>query len=236
MQLTCPTCGQRIPAADADVGTGFARCLPCDEVFRLDALLPPAETPPQDRRPPRAPKPESTRVELATEGERLVVLLPKGGNRAAGCFFLFFSAFWNAITWTFVAVAGIAGGAEDGPPWFVLLFLLPFMLVGIGTALAALYLLAGRTALSVDREEIALVRALFGREWVRRRPSADCLAVEERVAYSQNDQPVHGVGLTFRQGQPWTIGAGLSAEERAWLRYEIDRHLRSLGMLRSTSS
>ncbi len=251
MILTCPTCAETIPASEADVSTGLVRCLPCNELFRLTDLMGAAQVdaPLEQQRPPKVERPEGAASELAVIGEQLTLLLPRGSNRAAGWFFVLFSAFWNAITWTIAlgalftssvvpqdveveeAVVSTAA-VMDFAGIVVFVFLIPFLLIGLATAVAALYLFFGRTALTVDREQVVFVRSLFGREWVRRRPTSDCVGVDLREAYSRNDQPVHGVGIAFADNRAWVLGSGLPQGERDWLRYEIDRHLRSLGVLR----
>ncbi|HYE07820.1 MAG TPA: hypothetical protein VEL07_20050 [Planctomycetota bacterium] len=246
MILTCPSCAETIPAEEADVSTGLVRCLPCNEAFRVADLLGPSEA--MNLPPARVERPSAALSELAVIGERLTLLLPRGSNRGAGFFFLFFSAFWNAITWTIalgaLLGAGIAPGemeveagtepvatAMDLAGIAVFIFLIPFLLIGLGTAVAALYLFFGRTALIVDREQVVFVRSLFGREWVRRRPTSDCVGVDQRLAYSRNDQPVHGVGIVFGGNRALVLGSGLPEREREWLRSEIDQHLRTLGVL-----
>ncbi len=250
MILTCPTCAETIPAEEADVSTGLVRCLPCNEVFRLTDLMgaTPEDAPLEQQLPPKVERPEGAASELAVIGDQLTLLLPRGSNRAAGWFFVLFSAFWNAITWTVAlgalftssaipneveAAGGSGAGVLDLAGIAVFIFLIPFLLIGLGTAVAALYLFFGRTALTVDREQVVFVRSLFGREWVRRRPASDCVGVDQRLAYSRNDQPVQGIGIAFGGNRAWVLGSGLPEREREWLCYEVDRHLRSLGVLRT---
>ncbi len=68
------------------------------------------------------------------------VELKSGSNTAVGLIFItFFALFWNGIVSVFLFE--VAGGWMRGKPdWFLTIFLIPFVLVGIGTILAAIYM------------------------------------------------------------------------------------------------
>lgn len=105
-------------------------------------------------------------------GSYLAHRLPAAGP-SAGCScaaVLGFAAFWNGIVSVFVwqAAQGVIAGK---PEWFLILFLIPFVLVGVGALLAVavmalawvVSLLAGRVVVEVDAHPFAPGGAVRGR-------------------------------------------------------------------------
>jgi hypothetical protein len=224
MRLRCPACGSEIGTEGVNVAANVAHCAACGETHVLSRL---AGAEADREAPSEVPRPKTTRVEFQREEGRLAVALPRGAHRGAGCLMLFFSAFWNAITWAIVAtiVAGLLSGGKGGVGafgLFGLLFMIPFVLVGIATALAALYLLFGRAGFAMSGEKVLLRRSLFGFTHQRSFNVADVTRVGVMEAYRQNDEPVHGVGLKIRgRATPLVFGTNLSDEERDWLAWEV---------------
>lgn len=65
------------------------------------------------------------------------VVLPAAGRRAGKFFgWLFFAVFWNGITSVFVIMAA-QSFRRGHPDWFLSLFMIPFVLIGLGLVLAA---------------------------------------------------------------------------------------------------
>jgi hypothetical protein len=263
MKLICPRCRKEIPPDRVNVAQNVAHCAECNEAFDLSAL---AEG---DR--VRVERPPNAKSLLERGSDQLAIALPRGGLRGPGCFFLFFTLFWNAITWTFVVVmlsslfsgttrhitleadappatpakiAEAPPGADPTPPApqapqgrsthiafdavstgfdiFGLLFLIPFVLIGLVTAVIALFCLFGETTLAFDRETGIVRRKLFRWKYDTRFRMSDLTDVKLAEAYRQNDVPVYGVGLVVSsKKRSLVFGSHLADDEKHWLVSEI---------------
>ncbi|NWK55107.1 DUF3592 domain-containing protein [Verrucomicrobiaceae bacterium N1E253] len=61
------------------------------------------------------------------------------GSRVKGLLgILFFALFWNGIVSVFVTIA-VKGWLAGNPEWFLMVFLIPFVLVGLGTMVFSMY-------------------------------------------------------------------------------------------------
>jgi hypothetical protein len=112
-------------------------------------------------------------------------------NRAGGCALLVFSIFWNSITWT-ILVMSIRDG-EGGLGLY--LFMIPFILIGLATAVGALALIIGRKGLGI--------RMIPPKVRVSRQPLR--LGEEFRVEVAQMaKKPMQMTGMTVElRGQEW---------------------------------
>jgi hypothetical protein len=220
MKLICPRCRDEIPPEDINVAGNLAHCKACNEAFALagDDVA-------------RVERPANARAMLLREPERLAVAFPRGGFKGVGCFFTFFALFWNAITWTFVVVmlaelltssSGQPQAVSKGFGAFGLLFLIPFVVIGLVTAVIALYCLFGETTLALDRERGVLQRKLFRWKHEKGFLVADITAVRIAEAYKQNERPVYGVGIVLRDKRmPLVFASHLAEDEKAWLVGEV---------------
>jgi hypothetical protein len=161
MSVACP-CGQQIPIADINVAEGVALCRGCGKLSRLIDLATPQEEVAASEAANITP-PIGCRIEdHGTE----VTLVASTRSLTSGVFFLVFAIFWNSLVSVFVAgaIANLwAYFVGPVPPWFpapkingptsnsslggllfMCLFLTPFVLVGLGVAMAALFSLFGR--------------------------------------------------------------------------------------------
>ncbi|MHC4504320.1 MAG: hypothetical protein ACYTFI_13530 [Planctomycetota bacterium] len=213
MKVTCPQCLEEIPAEHVNVQAGVAYCPVCEEGHSLQELLAPGTDEPE-----RTEEPPGSKVAFTRLGdEQVAVMLPRIGFRGVGCFMVLFTVFWNAVTWSFVI-----GGAMSDEAWFVRLFMVPFVLVGLVTALVALWLIFGRTSLAMDRGTLLFRRELFGIRRQKRHKLTDIARIGLAVAYSQNEVPVYGVGIHVKnRSSPLVFGSGLSDDEKKWLVGEL---------------
>lgn len=137
-----------------------------------------------------------------------------GQFRAGSLGMLGFSAFWL----TFVTVWTI--GAASGSIFFAL-FSIPFWLVGIGMASAALYGVFGRTKLRLTPESVEITYAFAAFHHTRRVPTVAIDKIEQAVRYTQNDQPVQGVNI-YAGAQTLKLGSNLAPGEQQWLINELE--------------
>ena len=213
MKLNCPQCQREISPAGVNVAQGVCYCEPCNAVYNLSAFLS------DESAMPLVQKPAASKVESFYDGNAAGYILPKG-NRGLGFFMLFFALFWNGITWT-IAIASFGDGETS-----TMLFMIPFVLIGLGTAAAALFFLFGQTSILLDTETVRVSRDLFGKSFTRKRSTRDMTKVYKGEIYRQNERPMYGVCIDFKDAGSLKFGSHLSDAERDWMISEIDRFRR----------
>jgi len=221
VKIVCPKCQAHISANAVNIAQGVAFCKDCDEGFSLNGLA-------REQEIPRIERPADARSTLTRSAEHIAVVLPPGGLKGIGCFMTFFTLFWNGVTWTvgFGMLAALVGGTGTGPAlgvgFFGLLFMVPFVLIGLVTGVIALYCVFGETLLAMDRQHFILDRRLFRYKYVLKYPFADITKIELAEAYRQNESPVYGVGIFLKsKHMPLAFGSSLSEEEKGWLLGEL---------------
>jgi len=143
--ITCPNCRIALASLDINIDTGLARCHGCNSAFYL-----------------RAPEPvPATKIKLEYDNSWKNVEMPKGMTaetngmelvltrrtfKPGGLFFLFFSGFWNLVVLTALVAMFSSGDVEI----FFVLFMIPFIAVGMGTGYAALFSLLNKMVVTVS--------------------------------------------------------------------------------------
>lgn len=236
MSVMCP-CGQDIPIADINVAEGVALCRGCGKLSRLMDLATPVEEAAAADAASGTP-PSGCRIEdRGTE----VTLSASTRSLAAGGFFLFFAVFWNSIVSVFLAglVAGLwAHFVGPVPTWFPApattgpgnaslvtlggllfgcLFLTPFVLVGIGVAIAALLGLFGHQSVRLRGPEGVLFTGIGPVGWRRRFDASQVKAV--RFVESRTESNGQRQKLIAIEGETKTVkfGSMLTDQRRIWL-------------------
>ncbi len=138
----CPHCGAMIPADDVNVATDVALCRACGQVSRFSALVNAEE----EEQVNLDEIPERVKVRKTIRG--LEVSCRTG--RGAVWFFIFFAVFWNGIVGIFVTQVISGFFSNDGPDWGLALFLIPFLLLGLGVIAAVIYMLFGGMRLTLN--------------------------------------------------------------------------------------
>jgi len=149
VKIVCPKCSQSIPADGVNVAKGIAYCKPCEEAFTIGSVV--------RNEPARVSQPENTRVVFTRAGDRIAIALPRGGFKGIGCFFTFFSLFWNGVSLT-IFIANLLGllkkkgsSVAQGFDLFTILFFTLFILIGAVLSAAAIYCIFGEVTLAMDR-------------------------------------------------------------------------------------
>lgn len=212
---------------------GVAFCRACDRLWKLRELA----ADPEEAEADKAAEGEMPAgCWLRDLGSETVIGASCRGP--TGCFFLFFAAFWNSITsvFVFLALAGIyrhlggtlpqglanvkgnasPGNATLGMSIFMLVFMIPFVLVGVGTASAAAIGLFGRLEVTLRGQEGTVFTGVGPIGW-RRRFAAD-LVKSVRVTDSRTSTN----GRTNKQivieaDKTVNLGVMLSDARRRWM-------------------
>ena len=151
------------------------------------------ETPPGPaylREPPPA---ESGIQILEADDARLMLSIPSGGkrSRSMGCFVVL----WNLITMGVTGGFAAAAFQQDGPPWFVFLFLSLFWAVGVGMAVFWVKLRFERGYLFLSADRAVQQKILFGRKRNFETPLDERSEARLAESYQENDEPVYRVEL-----------------------------------------
>ncbi len=162
-------------------------------------------------------KPLGSRIEINKTDNLLEIHIPPAGWRGEGSSLLTFAIFWNAflVFWT-------AGASRAG--LFMVLFSIPFWIIGIAMAYAALsnvfgkvHLVIGDRSFSIDWDVLGIKRHVQGK-------TKDLRRVEMKSSYEVNNQPV--MALCLQQGvYSHKFGDGLNRIEKEWLTQEINDFL-----------
>jgi len=212
VRMNCPSCGAELAEKGIDLDAGTAQCFECGHVAKLSVG-------PSEYVEPRVEKPANARA--VVDGSRpgqIALYVPGGG----GCFFLFFAAFWLAIT------AAVTVGAVASKESFSILFMVPFWVVGIGVLLMGLFIRFGVTGVYIDREQFIVTKTLWGKGWTRRGLSREISSIRLAEAYKQNERPVMAVQIAVGQ-KTYTFGSFLKDDEKAWLVSELRVFMAELG-------
>ncbi len=233
MQIKCRSCGTLIPAEDVSIDVVLAKCRSCHAVFDFSDQVRLEKVPEAKLQRDRGEIPMPRQFKVEEEGRGLAVTRRWG--RGPAIFFLIFATFWNVIVLVFVAafLGGLmkpSEGSGSSSPWFMGLFLVPFVLVGIGTGWAALALLLNRTTIRVDNERLTVTH---GPVWWPGRRSLetallDQLYCEEYVAYTQNNVPQYrlAVRALCKDGSRIKLAGGMEdAGQALYLERLLEKHL-----------
>ncbi len=184
----CPNCDTPIDAEAINLQEGVALCPDCGQLTRLAELnlCARAET------EILAQQPSGVQIDSTPQTLRIwVTQRSLGGFVVAGLF----AAFWNGIVGIFVlhAIAGIcfnlfgplpdwfpAAGAKHGVPmindepmtWgptmFLCLFLIPFVVIGLGMAFVALFNLIGSSVIQLEESGSWVATGIWRLRWWKR--------------------------------------------------------------------
>ncbi|MFN5815923.1 MAG: serine/threonine protein kinase, partial [Pseudanabaena sp.] len=164
----------------------------------------------------RYEKPLGSRIDLKKTDSFLEINIPPTGWRGEGISLLIFAIFWNVFLIFWTSLAARAG--------FFALFSIPFWLVGIGMAYAALSTVFGKVRLVIGDRSFSLEWDILGAKRRIQGKTQDLRPLELKSFYEVNNQPV--MQLCLNQGvYSHKFGSGLSRVEKEWLMQEINDFL-----------
>ncbi len=234
MDTVCPKCKADITPDDVNVAQNVAYCRACDTLHKLSDLV----------------ERESFDDAAAGEIPAGAWLRDDGRQTRVGAtmrsvgtaiFFLIFSTFWNSIVAIFVvgAIGSLLGGdssvsigegdnarpIESGDSLFVLLFMIPFVLVGLGTLAVALLALFGRVEVTLRPGQGRVFTGLGPIGWSRRFDSTRVKNVSIETANSStNGKPDRQVVIDAAD-RTVKLGTTLSRARRRWIAAALQRLL-----------
>lgn len=231
---TCPGCRADIPNKNINVQEGVALCAVCERVMRLAEVAQTTEDI-ESESAASEPPPSGCKIKQTMSGERIICSMRSMG---AAAFLVVFTTFWNSIVSIFVfdtvvktyrmftpvspdPASGSSGQASGTMGGFGLvgtwLFLIPFVLVGIGTFGLACLLLFGTIEVQL---EAGSARVRTGAGPLRRTRVFDpneVIAVRIHVAgTTKNGEPQYEVLLENTTGTI-EFGQTLPERRRIWL-------------------
>lgn len=204
MKLICKKCDSPIEGTNINISQGVCQCPSCNEVFKIASFLSSDET------VRRLPKPVFTKITIVDNYGETRITIPKKGITGLSIFLLFFTSFLIVMTWAFLM-------NSDVPWWFKFIF----VSIGVGTAFGALTSIYLKVTLILASQKVKIVKDLLGFRIVKNRSLNDLEEITQVVMYTQNYQPVYGIGLIFSEKSDLKFGSGLKESERLWLIGEI---------------
>lgn len=227
MSTLCPHCKGTIPD-HVVAGKKSIECPFCAETVRVKQQPTPsdghtfASLPENAQETPAAVPamdgdvPPSSRIRVDRFGPREVHISLRGGNWAIGCIFIVFALFWNCFI-----LGALATGGSSGPG---LIFMLPFILVGLFILLVALFLIFGSGYVILQPETCTVQKKLSFLAYTRTLATAEINDVKYVESYRQNNRPVYGIGLCTGETSA-SFGASLKEDEKNWLLQFVRRTL-----------
>jgi hypothetical protein len=230
VKIFCPSCDAAIQAAEMNLATGWAKCLMCNELFRIGDVVP-GFLASQDSGPTPVvarERPFNARAELTEELDGTVIHVPPTGMRAGNWALLGFASFWTVFVAFWTIGATVAVFAPNGNPgWGILfpMFSIPFWLVGLGLLYGVFYSATARQLVWIGPQEMMTKTTafLFHRERHIDRADVQHAQPHAPTVKSEDSTPSCGVEVVYRGGS-YVIGCE-TKQEQAWLLYEINKRL-----------
>jgi hypothetical protein len=225
MKVQCPCCSTGVSATNINLGTGWAKCDACQELFALSQVVP---------NYPHAEKgsvqrPYNARALVEQTNEELLIHLPAEGMRAATFATLGFATFWLGFIafWTIGALGVFGGQPPAAPNILFACFSIPFWIVGFFMMAVVAWNIWGTKSLRIDRQGMRTHQRCLA--WSQTR-WVDLERVQyarhhERVVKTEGQQP-RAVEVVYRAGS-FVLSADSEDEER-WLITVINDFVRSV--------
>ena len=208
MKVVCPKCGGAVAAGDVNMAQALLFCRRCNEMFPLRAHGAELEEPvPEDfalGMPPSGAWREQT-----FEGEAV-----GGSCRSIGAalFTFIFAASFGGLPLGLLISGELS---EDG--LFGLLFLIPFLAVGLGAVLMFLVSLAGKTEVELTRGMCRAFTGVGTFGWKKEFFAAEVTGVYRRQCGTKNNRPMYHIVLERENGKPVKFGMLLPDARQIYL-------------------
>ncbi|MFK7789431.1 MAG: hypothetical protein AB8C95_08090 [Phycisphaeraceae bacterium] len=190
-----------------------------------------------EQREPKVEQPSDTKALLTFQDHGLTIDIPPTGWLRGSKGIGFFSILWNGFIIVFISVMvlsminGSFTTSSNASPLFMLLFMIPFVAVGIFLGAFAAHLGKSRSSLVVIGSGPEAVLA-FHRVSPVRKPRELSWTSEQlshiRVGDSNmsvNDQPIQELQIHPKRGKAVGLLKQLDDEELEWIAYELRQQL-----------
>ncbi len=187
-------------------------------------------------KPQALKKPVGSQVTIEQRDDGVTVRVPPAGVWCASKGLLCFALLWNAFVLVFLVMLvltlfGVFEAEVDTNPWVVLVFLTPFVAVGVGVLLAAINTGKRYADIATAYDSLLVVHQSIFRKQVRQWTSDEL----ERICVGPsgvevNDQPVMELQFHPRSGGKYGLLGGRQEDELEWIAGQLRQ---SLGLLAS---
>ncbi len=184
------------------------------------------------KKPPPIPtQPVNSEVAIERREDGLTIRVPPAGISRGSRGLLFFSVIWNGIVAIFVVIllltiVGAIEGDADTSPWLMLLFLTPFVAVGVGTLVVAINMGRRHADIATAHESLLVVHhSIFRkqvRQWTVDQLEKICVGAS---GMEVNDVPVMELQVHPRSGKEFGFLSERQDDELAWIASELNRSL-----------
>lgn len=202
VEWKCPTCGALLAMEDVNMATDMALCRACSKISKISELM-------QEERDERILDSLPRRMSVVKTARGLEVTYRK--HKGMGFFMLFFAIVWNAMTY-----AALFAVMEEMPreSLFALLFLIPFVLIGLGTFFSAVYVLFSRIMLILTPGRGELFRGVgsLGRRQQFLLAKDSCISIEASNI-QENHRVLNKIIVEQPSGKPFEFGTGIAEKE-----------------------
>src|SRR5262245_56419077 len=125
MQLVCPSCGKSIPAQDVSIELAIAKCGGCNDVFNISDQIAVGTV--------AASYPVGMPKRFAVENWGPELVITRRWFTHAVWFLIFFCTFWDGflVVWYTAGIRALVNGQGGGMEWFMLLFPVFHVAVGV---------------------------------------------------------------------------------------------------------
>lgn len=225
--MKCPKCKSAIDVADLNMAQGVALCRVCGDLKMLSEVMSVPVMDPADASQP----PAGCRVEDWGSGVRYEASCR---SIPLAVFFGVFATFWNGVIWTMVVAvlsgnailrsgsSGPSSPAPSGPPAsgqdivFQCLFMIPFVLAGLGVAFGFILAAFGKVRVTIDGNNGRVRTGVGLLSWTRSFEVSNVKAVTfGQTAYVVNNR--HKPLIVIEAAKTLQFGSGLSDRRRKWL-------------------
>ena len=158
--------------------------------------------------------PPNLKIDYAIEGSEIHFTLPRAGFRGAAIFLAVFAVFWNGFIFMFI-MALLSGNVESASPrLFMLLFLLPFIAVGVGLAVGVCFMVRAQTHVLASPQHVTSYATLWGKDW--RIKSIPCDEIEEIELHQADESGTQSIYIRS-DTVSLDVGGTLPQPDRQWL-------------------
>jgi hypothetical protein len=231
--VSCPSCFKPIPPEDVNVKEGVAYCRACGELSRLADIADDADTPSPEKVLAEPPPPG-----CRFEDDGVTMRVVASARSLAGAIgALFFAGFWNSIVSIFVILVATSlwvrlvgplpswfptpfTGSGNSAPMplgmaiFMVIFLTPFVAIGLVMTGVALVCLFGHVSVSVRGAEGVAFTGVGPIGWRRR---FDALGVRGVRIAETRQRETTSKNLLIEANRTIKIGSLLTERRRAWM-------------------